>query len=491
MVDLLIIGFDGGDFTLVKTLLESGELDNLGKIYSRGMFSKLISTEIPITPCAWTSMLTGKNPGKHGIWDFVTPPPTGSEVVTAEDVTEPTIFDLISPELSVGSLNVPVTFPPEAVSGTTVSGMLTPTVEQCSNDSKVIDLLQKSDYTIEVPLSYNGENEEDLLDECKYTLNKRTNVAVDLINEWDFDVFMPVFTVGDRVSHWFWKYHNPDHPDHTSSPYESAITNIYRRIDRSIGQVLSAAGGLNDVNVIVVSDHGFTSLSHGLNVNQKFIEDGVLSIKSSCKSRLKYKMNQAGVTPENLYSLLDRGSFTETIKEFADNPEKADVREFFDGIFFSFEDVNLTQSAAFSSMTYGPIFLIDETRKEEVIASLEGIYHQGTKVISDIYDTDDLYTGNELANGPDIVFQTKNMNFLPHRYFEFGSNSVVTDPFNKESGYHDIEGIFLAAGPKVKPKGNGQQASIYDVAPTVLSGIGVDIPGDIDGDAIDLFKDTV
>ncbi len=83
--------------------------------------------------------------------------------------------------------------------------------------------------------------------------------------EWS--VFVHVVTLPDRVSHAFWRFHRPE--DYPPVPAEELaanrdkVANAYRESDRLLGRLLAALGP--DTAVIVLSDHGFTSVGdrHG------------------------------------------------------------------------------------------------------------------------------------------------------------------------------------------------------------------------------------
>ena len=67
---IIIVGLDGATFDIIEPLTKKGELPNLTSIMENGVYGELTSTIHPITPQAWTTFLTGKNAGKHGIFDF-------------------------------------------------------------------------------------------------------------------------------------------------------------------------------------------------------------------------------------------------------------------------------------------------------------------------------------------------------------------------------------------------------------------------------------
>lgn len=484
-MELLIIGFDGADYDLINQFAEEGELPNIQAIMEKGSFGMLESTAIPITPSAWTTFMTGKNPGKHGIFDFTRVNTTGLEVVSFNDVQEKTIFEILSDEYSIGTLNIPATYPVKEVNGFMVSGMMTPDLKKATKDEEVKTILNNNNYQIEVPGSYNPEKEEKLLEDCFETLEKRKNTAMDLMNEKEMDVFVPVFTVGDRVSHWFWKYHDENHPEFEDSKYGDAVREAYRRIDQAIGELVEESGGLEETNVVIMSDHGFTGLYHGLNLNKRLMDEGLLELKNSPASKFRKTAHEAGLTMENAYRIVKKLGMEEKIKSAADNPESNRKRELMSKPFLSFGDVDFEKTSAYSALHFGPVFVKDEGAKEQVVQVLESLEHEGEKIVENIEFGEDLYHGPYAEDAPDIVYHTKGMHYQGSRYFEFGSNRVITTPFNHETGHHRLEGIFAAAGPDFE-KGTVEDAHIMDVAPTVLKAIGRDIPGDMDGRPLDI-----
>lgn len=86
---LLILGFDGMDFGIVAGMLEAGELPNFAKVAGMGDFLPLISSTPPQSPVAWSNFITGKNPGGHGIYDFIArDPKTYMPYLSMSRVTE-------------------------------------------------------------------------------------------------------------------------------------------------------------------------------------------------------------------------------------------------------------------------------------------------------------------------------------------------------------------------------------------------------------------
>ncbi len=73
MSRVLIIGIDGATFDLIQPWAEAGDLPNLARLMAEGVHGLLESTLPPVTSPAWPTFATGKNPGKHSVFDFIRP----------------------------------------------------------------------------------------------------------------------------------------------------------------------------------------------------------------------------------------------------------------------------------------------------------------------------------------------------------------------------------------------------------------------------------
>jgi predicted AlkP superfamily phosphohydrolase/phosphomutase len=150
---VVVLGLDGLDHGLTTKLLAENRLPNLAKLRDRGCFASLGSTLPPISPVAWSSFQTGVNPGKHNIFDFLTPDlRTYAPKMSSVEIRPPRrslrlgkyriplgkadirLLRKSKPFWSVLSrhgifncvLRVPITFPPEKLRGVQLSAMCVP-----------------------------------------------------------------------------------------------------------------------------------------------------------------------------------------------------------------------------------------------------------------------------------------------------------------------------------------------------------------------------
>lgn len=153
---VVILGFDGMDPQLTERFIREGKLPNLAKLRERGTFRTLATTIPPISPVAWSSFLTGVNPGKHNIYDFLTPDrrrylpelssaqirgarrtlkigryaiPLGRPQIKLLRKGTPFWHYLAKAGIFCSVIRVPITFPPEKFSGVLLSGMCVPDIQ--------------------------------------------------------------------------------------------------------------------------------------------------------------------------------------------------------------------------------------------------------------------------------------------------------------------------------------------------------------------------
>src|SRR6266516_4571356 len=149
----VILGFDGMDPELASRFIAEGKLPNLAKLRDRGTFRKLRTTFPPISPVAWSTFMTGVNPGKHNIYDFLARDlnsylpflssaeirgpkrsvkigkytiPLGKPTIKGMRRGTPFWHWLGKAGIFCSVIRVPVTFPPEKFPGVLLSGMCVP-----------------------------------------------------------------------------------------------------------------------------------------------------------------------------------------------------------------------------------------------------------------------------------------------------------------------------------------------------------------------------
>src|SRR5881394_881035 len=149
----VILGFDGMDPELAERFIAEGKLPNLARLQQQGTFRKLRTTFPAISPVAWSTFMTGVNPGKHNIYDFLARDqnnylpflssaeikgpkrslklgkytiPLGKAQIKGMRRGTPFWHWLGKAGIFSSVIRVPVTFPPEKFPGVLLSGMCVP-----------------------------------------------------------------------------------------------------------------------------------------------------------------------------------------------------------------------------------------------------------------------------------------------------------------------------------------------------------------------------
>ncbi|OVE76430.1 hypothetical protein BVX97_00905 [bacterium E08(2017)] len=274
----VLIGLDGAPYGLVKDLTDNGVMPNLGEILSEGSFCKINSSLPEISSTAWATIITGSNPGEHGLYGFTdlaagtytTIFPNFTQIKKAPFWMEEDFSCRTDKRYSI--LNVPVTYPAREVNGIHISGFVALDLDKAIYPPDLYEELSANDYRIDVDAYKAHESMTNFLRDLDLTLDKRIQMAWSIWEKEDWDVFMMVFTGTDRLSHFLWNaYEDNGHEHH------DAFLDHFRRIDEYIG---SLYGRLSDGDTIAfVSDHGFELLEQEVFINRYLYEWGYLKLK--------------------------------------------------------------------------------------------------------------------------------------------------------------------------------------------------------------------
>ncbi len=505
---LLVIGIDGAPHPLIEKWAAEGQLPNLARLIERGGFGVLRST-IPVhSPTAWASFITGLNPGQHGVFDFVRRDPDSYKlsVVRADQYPGASIWRLLSEEgRRVGVMNVPMTYPPEPVNGFLVSGLGTPDFSRYSYPPELQDELETEGYQVNKKFFFVRDRQDEWLDDITAMTDKRGETAVRLMKENPWDFFMVVFRNSDEICHFYWHHMDESHPQHDPAApprYRTAILDLYRQIDHWVGEIVAAAG--EDVNVVVMSDHGAGPLYRDVFLNEWLWREGWLTMREEATPRRGWlrAMQRLGLTRARISDTLTRLDMHWL--------ETAIKRALGDRIYVLPRDerpefhnaIDWSKTKAYSFGYYGQIFINLQGREPDGIVPPEGYEalrdeiaqrmmtlvdpEDGLPVVDRAYKKEELYHGRYLMEAPDLLAIMRGLTYITRKGYEFAGERGVLfrEPYTDETGGHRLEGILIAAGPDIQP-GALPERPIVDLTPTLLQLQGCPVPDYMDGEVID------
>ena len=257
---VLGLGLDGATLDLILPWVEAGKLPTFKRFMDSGGFGELESVIQPCSAQAWTSFMTGKNPGKHGIFGF-RKQSLGSykhEFVNGSMVASKKIWDLLSENgKEVMIMNVPLTYPPGRVNGCLVSGMDAPGTESEFTYPQEIkaELMDATDGEYAITVHLGGHLTSDgkrrkALDKLLHMAERRTDAALHLLKTRTWDFAMIKYDIPDQAQHYFWKYME----DNGDGPFKDAICRIYMKLDEIVARYLAEID--EHTIVVLLSDHG-------------------------------------------------------------------------------------------------------------------------------------------------------------------------------------------------------------------------------------------
>ncbi|MGE0480441.1 MAG: alkaline phosphatase family protein, partial [Phycisphaerae bacterium] len=487
---VMIIGLDGATFDVLNPMMDRGRMPNLKRFIAQGAAGVLMSTRPPITPAAWTTFMTGKGPGRHGILDF-----EKFEVSThtltfnsTYEIREKTLWELLSEKgLRVGSVNVPMTYPPKPVNGFMISGFETPSIDAeftwpPSLKQDIFRVVPTYDYRTNWRRKAVGKKKilADNLEYISNSFDQGWNVAKFCGDKFGWDVLMVLYKLVDNLQHKAWKYLDP----RTSHRYPEAAemaAQCFARLDVVLGQLFDYATD-HGATTLIMSDHGHGSLDGKAQPNLLLKRWGYLTLRSA--------WDQAAQRGAYWWHRLTKGKVTRF--EQGNRGVDADLAV----------DWSRTQACVIHAGIYGFLYLnlkgrgphgIVEPReyerlRDDLVGRLSTAMTrtprgQSVPIFSEVHKTEQLY-GCSRDDNPDLP----DLLLVPHPGLAVvrkirGRTPVRWQSEERLEGTHRIEGVLAMGGPHVR-RGVRVDGNIVDMAPTVLAALGLRVPVDMEGRVI-------
>ena len=507
-----MVGLDGATFDLMAPWVSEGLLPTLARLMEDGCWGELRSVIQPYTAQAWSSFITGKNQGKHRIFDFWERdfPGYGFRLLNASARRGRSLWRILSMAgKEVIVVNVPMTYPPEEVNGVMVSGRDTPGMNsQYTFPSRLKEELEEAlgSYVI-VPNDwlYSRRGRPDKArDELFNEVAVRFAAARHLMDThpWDFTIF--VVTATDGVAHFFWAYHDPSHPlydPEMAARHGDTILEVYRKVDSELAALLQRLP--HDTTVVLLSDHGNgPTPNRVVHLNVWLQEQGLLTFRApegvgrirSIPSNLTVKALRS--SRDLLHSLLPFQTLTKVRRSLPAALRTGTSAQIL------FSDIDWSRTKAFSEEIRGNVWINLKGRdaqgivepgaqyesiREHIVAELPKLRdpESNQPLIRRVYRREELCHGAFLQNIPDLVVEAAGPPdlFRSHESHDAAVRILSRAEMKKlkTSGSHLMNGIFLIKGNGIRAGKEIKGAELIDVSPTILYLMGEPIPSDMDG----------
>ncbi len=497
---VLVIGLDGVPLSLIEGWAKEGLLPTFQRVMEEGAVGLLKSTIPPTSGPSWSSFMTGKNPGKTGIYDFLYrregtynfPP------VNANRRDGKSLWRLLSEEgRRVGVLNVPMSYPVEEVNGFLIAGWMTPyNARDFIYPPELHQELEEvvGNYRIYPTETFAEERKESFFEACDRLLDLRTKTALYLMDKEPWDFFMTVFFDTDRVLHQLWHYLDPDHPWRRGDKRDESgpVKRYFQRVDRAVGEILSRLD--DNTLILIISDHGMGPARNFIVLNNWLLDIGLLKLKRDPLRWLKEGLFRAGFTLRNVHKVADRLG----LAKHAEYKGLYSMDYLMKLVFLSFLDVDWSRSKAYSFGRHlGSIYINLKGREPEGIVAPGQEYEEvreeiieqarkfkdprtGEPLLGQILRKEDIYQGPHLDRAPDLILRPRDERNIFFGLADFGSN-ITVDTVYRYSGMHRDYGMLIMKGGPARKGVRVEGAQITDLAPTILYTMGAPIPRDMDG----------
>lgn len=506
---VLVIGLDSATLDVMRPLLAEGVLPAFQRLVDSGTHGELASTLHPLSPPAWSSFITGKNPGKHGIYDFVVHKPNSYELEYTYGGMRrgASIWRLLSDAgKKVVVLNVPMTYPPEPVNGVLISGFDAPGTdadfvyprELLSEIVRQLGPYQLRDYP-------QGQTPESFLKQINELLEFRRKLTNYMMEHREWDFFMMVFGETDLVQHAYWQYTDPSFStisDEDRKKFGNAIRQIYIKMDEVVGELIANAP--EDTQVLLMSDHGAGPCYKAVFINKWLEEQGLLSYVDASSKRWHLELIKkvhylikTTVPPSGLEWL--KRTFPSLRQQVKSQIVFSDIDWAKTKVWsFGRESTNLFVNLK-GKFPNGSVCPGEEHEAvlSDLISRLKTIVDPdtGQPAISEVYKGKDVYHGGRMESAPDLLVTWRNHEYTSWPGYNDRDRKLFEPSLDhsdfcdwsqlQKGGNHRPNGILFAKGSAIKKGAIVEDARIIDLAPTILHLLGVAIPSDLDGRVLD------
>jgi predicted AlkP superfamily phosphohydrolase/phosphomutase len=494
--ELTVVGLDAATFDVIDPMIEAGELPNLKRLFGRGCRGTLQSTTHPLTTQAWSTMITGVNAGRHGMWDFCERDPSGYRLrlVNGSYRRAPTLWDrLAETGRTVGIVNVPFTWPAREVNGFLVAGLDAAAREDGMTYPRELVGELKSrighlEFDHAFPLGQDGRVDLDLV---RRSCEQRVETVRWLAERYDPDFLFVVFMAADHIHHLCW-------PEWEAEGLESRVAEVYRILDAATGAIAELTAP--DGNTLIVSDHGGGRLNGVVNLNAWLAEEGFLTYSEG-----RRRLDPGELARKSLYSLLEQRRRLPTGLRYFLKQRLPHLRERAHEL-KEFTVIDWDHTQAFAYGIFGNVVLNVRGREARGIVEPGEEYERirdaiaaralelrdpvtGEQVVAAVHRREDLFEGPELGRIPDLLVE-----FDQYAWLGKGNlmrktptiwDTIGAAPDSEESyvGSHRPQGIVALAGPAAATD-IALAARIEDIAPTILYLLGEPIPSEFEGRVI-------
>lgn len=474
---MFVLGLDGASWKILKPMTKELELKFFKTIFKKGSFGDNKSVIPPITGTAWPSIFTGKNPGKHGVFDFIT------------------VKDDFSTEYN-SSFNVKSEF-------------LWETLEKNNIKCGIINIPFSSPFRTKITF---GEGDHLTKDWVNFSWPKSTTLGIRADNpafekrffevldiqfkEIDFvlknketDFFAINIFINDTITHFRLKN-------------KLLIKKYLLKLDKYLMDLYDKIK--DESNLFIISDHGMHETFGWFFTNNWLENNGFLVFKK----KKKYIFSRIFLNKKLFDKLVKIITFmvlkTGLIKFVGIRIKKLFHRkiktQFRDSQFLYphivAKNIDWKKTKAYGIGSHGVIRINLKGREKNGCVEQKDYEKVKNDIIKklkkikgiEVFKREEIYSGKFTKQAPDILFEIEDGQYKSANSYNLKKKEFTKEGPNKIDADHSIYGIFCCLGKNIVNK--EIKCSILDLTPTILHIFNIPIPKDMDGRVLtEIFKD--
>lgn len=513
----LILGWDGATFDLLLPRVRAGVMPCLGRLLERAAWGPLLSTWPYMTAPAWTSIVTGKRPDTHGVLDWSIPQPgrLRRALVDSGWRADAAFWDILKARgKPAGTINLPLTWPPDTQATFCISDMFTPSLRSAfAHPQALKPVLLRLGYQLDLPREPFTHREDPsggfrpYLRALIEVTRARGRAIRHILTTHPWTVAMAVFTEPDRLQHAFWEHLEPGSlsGDHAGREAKVRANAFYSALDAELGALLSLVG--SETRIWMVSDHGFGPHKGAFYINEWLQREGFLTLQpETALERLGRRALLQGArmlrtqTEQRGSRLREPAWQLEATLEHQGHSLTPDSPPVCWEKTLAFADtahgirLNLAGRERFGIVAEGDVKALKQRLMDGLLRCTDP--RTGAALHAQVLPREAVYGGRNTDLAPDLVYRLADCGYSWRigalGALRFGRplwDACLAVETRWETGTHRPEGIFVAAGPEIQPGPVTTPVHCWDVLPSLLYQLDEGIPPDLEGRVVrELFR---